>query len=56
MNFNKQFWIELNKLDEIITNLLLEDDKVINLYTIKLLKCLINYTDAFICNKILTAY
>ena len=54
MNFNKQFWIELNKLDEIITNLLLEDDKVINLYTIKLLKCLINYTDAFICNKILT--
>ena len=54
MNFNKQFWIELNKLDKIITNLLLEDDKVINLYTIKLLKCLINYTDAFICNKILT--
>ena len=54
MNFNKQFWIEINKLDEIITNLLIENDKVINLYTIKLLKCLINYTDDFICNKILS--
>lgn len=54
MNFNKQFWIEENKLNEIISNLLEEIDKVINLYTIKLLKCLINYTDPFICNKILT--
>ena len=54
MNFNKQFWIESNKLDQILTNLLIEDDKIINLYTIKLLKCLINYTDPFICNKILT--
>ena len=54
MNFNKQFWIEENKLDIIISNLLEEIDKVINLYTIKLLKCLINYTDPFICNKILT--
>ena len=54
MNFNKQFWIEENKLDEIISNLLEEEDKVINLYTIKLLKCLINYTDPFICNKIVS--
>ena len=54
MNFNKQFWIEENKLAEIISNLLEEEDKVINLYTIKLLKCLINYTDPFICNKILS--
>ena len=36
MNFNKQFWIEENKLDVIISNLLEEMDKVINLYTIKL--------------------
>ena len=54
MNFNKQFWIEENKLDEIISILLSEIDKVINLYAIKLLKCLINYTDPFICNKILS--
>ena len=54
MNFNKQFWIEENKLVEIISNLLEEVDKVINLYAIKLLKCLINYTDDFICNKLLS--
>ena len=54
MNFNKQFWIEENKLNEIITNLLEETDKVTNLYTIKLLKSLIIYDDPFICNKILS--
>ena len=27
MNFNKKFWIEENKLDEIISNLLEEEDK-----------------------------
>ena len=54
MNFNKQFWIEENKLDVIISNLLEEMDKVINLYTIKLLKCLINYTDIFISDKFMS--
>ena len=54
MNFNKQFWIEENKLNEIIYNLLGEDDKTVNLYTIKLLKCLIESTDHFVCDKILT--
>jgi len=54
MNFNKQFWIEENKLDVIISNLLEEIDKVINLYTVKLLKCIIEISDAFICNKILS--
>ena len=54
MNFNKQYWIEENKLNEIVSNLLEEVDKVINLYSIKLLKCLVIYTDPFICNKILS--
>ena len=54
MNFNKQYWIEENKLDEIIINLLEDIDKVINLYTVKLLKCIIEISDAFICNKILS--
>ena len=54
MSFNKQFWIEENKLNEIITNLLEESDKVINLYTIKLLKCIIDYADPFVCNRIIT--
>ena len=53
MNFNKQFWLDENKLNEIITNLLEEIDKVINLYTIKLLKCIIDFTDPFICNRII---
>jgi hypothetical protein len=54
MNFNKQFWLDENKLNEIIPNLLEENDKVINLYTIKLLKCIIDFTDPFICNRIIT--
>ena len=54
MNFNKQYWLDENKLNEIISNLLEENDKVINLYTIKLLKCIIDFTDPFICNRIIT--
>ena len=54
MSFNKQFWIEENKLNEIISNLLEEFDKVINLYSIKLLKCIIDYADPFVCNRIIT--
>ena len=54
MSFNKQFWIDENNLNDIITNLLEENDKVINLYTIKLLKCIIDYADVFICNRIIT--
>ena len=53
MSFNKQFWLDENKLNDIITNLLEENDKVIDLYTIKLLKCIIDFTDAFICNRII---
>ena len=54
VNFNQQFWIDENKLNDIISNLLEEVDKVINLYSIKLLKCIIDYTDEFICRKIIT--
>ena len=54
--FSEPFEILLKYLNTPISSfpnqLLQEDDKVINLHTIKLLKCLINYTDAFICNKI----
>ena len=54
MSFNKQFWIDENKIEEIIANLLEDNDKVINLHSIKLLKCIIDYTDPFVCNKIIT--
>ena len=54
MSFNQQFWIEENKLNDIICILLEDIDKVINLYSIKLLKCIIDYTDEFVCRKIIT--
>ena len=54
MSFNKQFWVDENKIEEIIANLLEDNDKVINLHSIKLLKCIIDYTDPFVCNKIIT--
>jgi hypothetical protein len=54
LSFNKQFWIDENKIEEIIANLLEDNDKMINLHSIKLLKCIIDYTDPFVCNKIIT--
>ena len=53
MNFNKQFWIDEMKLNDIITNLLEENDKIINLHSIKLLKCIIDYSDLFVCDRII---
>ena len=53
MSFNKQFWIDEMKLNDIIINLLEENDKIINLHSIKLLKCIIEYVDPFVCNRII---
>ena len=50
--FDSQFWINQNELDKIILNLLEESNKIVNLYTIKLIKCIIEYTDLSICSKI----
>ena len=50
--FDTQFWINQNELDKIILNLLEESNKIVNLYTIKLIKCIIEYTDLSICSKI----
>ena len=50
--FDIQFWINQNELDKIILNLLEESNKIVNLYTIKLIKCIIEYTDLSICSKI----
>ena len=54
MSFNKQFWIDEIKLNDIISDLLGEIDKVVNLYSIKLLKCIIDVTDPFVSNKLIT--
>ena len=53
MSFNKQFWIDEMKINEIITNLLEENDKIINLHSIKLLRCIIDFSDIFVCNRII---
>ena len=54
MNVNNQFWFAENKLNYLIPNLILEKSKIVNIYTIKLLKCIIEFTDPFVCNKIMT--
>ena len=54
MNFNKQFWVGENKLNKILVNLLGEPDKIINLHSIKLLKCIIDLDDPFLSNQILS--
>ena len=53
MSFNKQFWIDEMNINEIITTLLEENDKIINLHLIKLLKCIIDFSDIFVCNRII---
>ena len=54
MNVNNQFWFTENKLNFLIPSLILEKSKIVNIYTIKLLKCIIEFTDPFVCNKIVT--
>ena len=53
-SFDTKFWLKQNELDKIIINLLEENNKIVNLYTIKLLKCIVDYTDIIICKKIFT--
>ncbi len=51
-NFDSQFWLKDNNLEKIVLKLLDENNKIVNLYTIKLLKCIIDYTYISICSKI----
>ena len=51
-NFDPQFWLKDNNLEKIALKLLDENNKIVNLYTIKLLKCIIDYTNISICSKI----
>lgn len=50
--FDPQFWLKDNDLEKIVLKLLEENNKIVNLYTIKLLKCIIDYTYISICSKI----
>jgi hypothetical protein len=51
-NFDSQFWLNQNELDKLILNLLEDNNKIIIIYTIKLLKCLINNSDLSVCTRI----
>ena len=53
-NFDAKFWLKQNDLNKIVINLLEENSKIVNLYTIKFLKCIIDFTDLYICKKIFT--
>ena len=52
--FDPQFWLKDNHLEVIILKLLEDNNKIVNLHTIKLLKCIIDYTDISICKIIFT--
>ena len=51
-DFDSQFWLNQNELDKLILNLLKDNNKAIYIYTIKLLKSIINYSDISVCNRI----
>ena len=51
-NFDSKFWLKQNELDKIIINLIEENNKIVSLYVIKLLKCLVDYADYTICKQI----
>ena len=53
-NFEAKFWLKQNDLTKIIINLLEENNKIVNIYTIKWLRCIIDYMDMYVCRKIFT--
>ena len=54
IGFDSQFWIEKNQINLIIINLLKENNKIVNLYVIKLLKIILENCEHYICIKILS--
>ena len=52
-SFNVDFWIEDNQLNEIINTLLKENDKIVNLYAIKLLRNILDNIDENLYPKIM---
>ena len=54
IGFDPQFWIEKFQINQVMIKLLKENDKIINLYTIKLLKAILENSEHSIINIILT--
>ena len=54
MGFDSQFWVEKFQINRVIVKLLKDNNKIINLYTIKLLKIILENSEHSICIKILS--
>ena len=54
MGFDCNFWLEKYQINSVIIKLLKEKNKIINLYTIKLLKTILEDCEHYICIEILS--
>ena len=54
IGFDSEFWLEKHKISEILVRLLKEQNKIINIYGIKLLKNILEISPHCISSKILT--
>ena len=54
MGFDCQFWLEKYQINSILIKLLNENNKIVNLYAIKLLKIILENSEHYICIKILS--
>ena len=54
MGFDCNFWLEKYQINSVIIKLLKEKNKIINLYTIKLLKIILEDCEHYICIEILS--
>ena len=54
MGFDSEFWLEKHQINIVIIKLLKEKNKIVNLYTIKLLKIIVENSEHYISIKILT--
>lgn len=54
MGFDSQYWLDKFEINKVIIKLLKEENKIIILYTIKLLKVILDNSEHYICIKIIT--
>ena len=54
MGFDSQYWLDKLEINNVIIKLLKENNKIIILYTIKLLKAILDNSEKYICIKIIS--
>ena len=54
MGFDSHFWVEKFQINQVIVKLLKDNNKIVNLHTIKLLKIILENSEHSICIKILS--